>query len=51
MLLHVERTAGKTMPAGPEILAALGEIAVAQHELPWPDGAGNHVRGLRVQAV
>jgi carnitine 3-dehydrogenase len=51
MLLHVERTAGKTMPAGPEILAALEEIAVAQHELPWPDGAGNHVRGLRVQAV
>ena len=51
MLLHVERSAGRTMPAGPEILAGLEEIAAAQRELPWPEGAGNHVRGPRVSAA
>jgi hypothetical protein len=39
------------MPAGPEILAALEEIAAAQRGLPWPEGAGNHVRGPRVGAA
>ncbi|HTU98338.1 MAG TPA: carnitine 3-dehydrogenase [Solirubrobacteraceae bacterium] len=47
ILLHVDRDAGKTTPAAPEILAALGEIAGAQRELPWPEGAGNSVRGPR----
>jgi carnitine 3-dehydrogenase / betainyl-CoA thioesterase len=51
MLLHVDRDAGRTVPAAPEILAALDEIAVAQRELPWPEGAGNHVRGPRVSAA
>jgi carnitine 3-dehydrogenase len=51
MLLHVDRSAGATTPAGPEILAALEEIAVAQRELPWPEGAGNRVRGPHVSAA
>ena len=51
MLLHVDRAAGKTTPAAPEILAALEQIAAAQRELPWPEGAGNQVRGPRVQAA
>jgi carnitine 3-dehydrogenase len=51
MLLHVDRAAGRTTPAAPEILSALEEIAAAQRELPWPDGAGNHVRGPRVGAA
>jgi carnitine 3-dehydrogenase len=51
MLLHVERSAGKTAPAGPEILSALEAIAAAQRALPWPEGAGNSVGGPRVQAA
>jgi carnitine 3-dehydrogenase len=51
MLLHVDRGAGKTTPAAPEILAALQEIAAAQRDLPWPEGAGNQVRGPRVGAA
>jgi carnitine 3-dehydrogenase len=51
MLLHVERDGGKTAPAGPEVLSALEAIAGAQHELSWPDGAGNRVRGPRVPAA
>jgi carnitine 3-dehydrogenase len=51
MLLHVERSAGKTAPAAPEILSALEAIAVAQHELPWPEGAGNRVGGPRAEAA
>jgi carnitine 3-dehydrogenase len=51
MLLHVDRAAGRTAPAAPEILAALAEIAAAQRELPWPEGAGNQVRGPHVGAV
>jgi carnitine 3-dehydrogenase len=51
MLLHVERAAGKTTPAPPEILAALDQIAAAQRELAWPEGAGNRVQGPRVPAA
>jgi carnitine 3-dehydrogenase len=51
MLLHVDRTAGRTTPAAPEIYAALGAIAAAQRELPWPEGAGNQVRGPRLGAA
>ncbi|MGH2916193.1 MAG: carnitine 3-dehydrogenase, partial [Solirubrobacteraceae bacterium] len=45
VLLHVDRPAGATAPAGAEIVAALDAIARAQAELPWPEGAGNRVRG------
>ena len=51
MLLHVDRSAGKTAPTAPEILAALTDISAAQRELPWPEGAGNQVRGPRVGAA
>ena len=51
MLLHVDRTAGRSTPAAPEILAALETIAAAQRELPWPEGAGSHVRGPGVGAA
>jgi carnitine 3-dehydrogenase len=51
LLLHVNRAAGKTTPATPEILAALETVADAQHELPWPEGAGNHVRGPSAQVA
>jgi carnitine 3-dehydrogenase len=51
MLLHVDRAAGKTTSASPEILAALDQIAAAQRDLTWPEGAGNHVRGPRVEAA
>ena len=40
MLLHVDRAAGTTTPAGPEILAALEQIAAAQRELPAARGGG-----------
>jgi carnitine 3-dehydrogenase len=50
MLLHVERAGGRTAPAAPEILAALEQIAAAQRELAWPEGAGNRVRGPHVEA-
>jgi carnitine 3-dehydrogenase len=48
MLLHVDRAAGKTMPAPDDIQATLDEIAKAQQDLPWPEGAGNRVNGPRV---
>jgi carnitine 3-dehydrogenase len=51
LLLHVDRAAGETTPADTEILAALQDIAAAQRELPAPEGAGNRVRGPRVQAA
>jgi carnitine 3-dehydrogenase len=51
LLLHVDRDAGRTTPAGPEILAALEQIAAAQQELTMPEGAGNRVRGPRLEAV
>jgi carnitine 3-dehydrogenase len=51
MLLHVDRGTGKTTPAAAEILAALDEIAAAQRDLPSPQGAGNRVRGPRLEAA
>jgi carnitine 3-dehydrogenase len=51
MLLHVARAGGRTAAAAPEILAALDQIAAAQRELAWPEGAGNHVRNMRVEAA
>ncbi|MFZ0091713.1 MAG: carnitine 3-dehydrogenase, partial [Solirubrobacteraceae bacterium] len=44
MLLHVDRDAGRTVPAGPEILKALDRIAAVQGDLPWPEAAGAAVR-------
>jgi carnitine 3-dehydrogenase len=51
MLLHVDRDAGKSTAAAPEILAALEDIAAAQRDLAAPAGAGNRVRGPRLEAV
>jgi carnitine 3-dehydrogenase len=51
MLLHVDRSVGKTAPAAAEILAALEQIAAAQRDLPSPEGAGNRVGGPRVKAA
>jgi carnitine 3-dehydrogenase / betainyl-CoA thioesterase len=51
MLLHVDRGAGKSTPAAPEILAVLEDIAAAQRDLAAPVGAGNRVRGPRLEAV
>jgi len=50
MLLHVDRAAGRTTPAGEEVLARLQQIADAQRDLPWPDAAGGQVRGPWVPA-
>ena len=47
MLLHVDRAAGKTTPAGPEILSALETIAAGQRDLPPPEGAGDRV-GIKI---
>jgi carnitine 3-dehydrogenase len=51
ILLHVDRAAGATAPAGAEILAALDEIASAQHDLPRPETAGAGIRGPQVAAA
>jgi carnitine 3-dehydrogenase len=51
MLLHVDRSAGKTVPADDDILSALDQIAEDQRDLPSPEGAGNRVRGPRVGTV
>jgi carnitine 3-dehydrogenase len=47
MLLHVDRAAGRTAPAGTAVLGALSEIASAQRELAWPDAAGSRIDGGR----
>jgi carnitine 3-dehydrogenase len=51
MLLHVDRAVGKSVPAAGGVLAQLDEIAEAQRDLPWPQGAGNRVRGPHVEAA
>jgi carnitine 3-dehydrogenase len=51
MLLHVDRAVGKSVPAAGEVLAQLDEIAEAQRALAWPEGAGNRVRGPRVETA
>jgi carnitine 3-dehydrogenase len=48
MLLHVDRTAGKTVPAAEDVLAELDGIFQLHRDLPWPEGGGNRVRGVRV---
>jgi hypothetical protein len=47
----VDRAEGKTTPAAPEILAALDQVAAAQRDLAWPEGAGSNVRGPHVPAA
>ena len=51
MLLHVDRTAGRTVPADPAVLAALEEIAESQRELAWPQAAGSRIRPARPSGV
>lgn len=43
MLLHVDTTADKAVPASPEIIAALDAIAVHHGSLPVPTNAGRSV--------
>jgi carnitine 3-dehydrogenase len=47
MLLHVDRAAGRTAPAGAAVMGALSEIASDQRELAWPDAAGSRIDGGR----
>jgi carnitine 3-dehydrogenase len=51
MLLHVDRGAGRTAPAGAAVLEALAGIAADQRELAWPDGAGAQIDGRRGHAA
>ncbi len=44
MLLHVDRAAGRTVPAAEEILAELNAIFQLHRDLPWPEGGGNQIR-------
>ena len=50
MLLHVDTTVGATVPAAPELLGSLDELAAAQRELPRPDGAGRAIGAVRTTA-
>jgi carnitine 3-dehydrogenase len=50
MLLHVEMAAGRAVPAGAEVLAALDRIAASQRQLPRPDGAGRAIGEARSAA-
>ena len=43
MLLHVDMAAGRAVPAGAEVLAALDRIAAAQAGLPVPAGTGRAI--------
>ncbi|HET8979491.1 MAG TPA: carnitine 3-dehydrogenase [Solirubrobacteraceae bacterium] len=51
MLLHVDRSAGKTVPAGAEILAELDDIFQLHRDLPWPEGSGNQIRPTQPPGV
>ncbi|MFQ6006954.1 MAG: carnitine 3-dehydrogenase [Woeseia sp.] len=43
MYLHVSRQSGRVSDAGPEMVAAMNDIAEAHADLPHPDAAGRHV--------
>ena len=43
MLLHVDMAAGRAVPAGADVLAALDRIAATQAGLPVPAGAGRGI--------
>jgi len=45
LLLHVDRSAGRTATAAPEVLGALQRIAADQRELPRPQAAGARIDG------
>jgi len=51
MLLHVDRTAGKTAPAAPVVLSELEAIAESQRDLPWPEAAGCSIGPARPSRV
>jgi carnitine 3-dehydrogenase len=51
MLLHVDMGAGRAVPAGAEVVAALDRIAASQRELPWPESAGRAIGSGRVSAA
>ena len=51
MLLHVERSAGATAPAGTEILATLDQIAASQSGLERPADAGRRIESERVRSA
>jgi len=51
MLLHVDMAAGRAVPAGAEVLAALDRIAESQRELPWPDSAGRAIGAGQASAA
>ena len=44
MLLHVDRTEGRTVPAGEDVLDQLNGIFDLHRDLPWPEGGGNQIR-------
>jgi carnitine 3-dehydrogenase len=50
MLLHVDTAAGRTGPAGDDVLAALAALAERQRELPAPEAAGRRIEGDRPRA-
>lgn len=50
LLLHVDRDAGRTAAAAPEVLAALRRIAADQQELARPQAAGARIDGRRTSA-
>jgi hypothetical protein len=50
MLLHVDRNAGRTVPADDTVLATLAEIAAVQAGLARPEAAGSRIGGRRSRA-
>lgn len=49
MLVHVDAAAGRSAPAGANVLAELGRIAERQHDLPVPEAAGRRIEGERLR--
>ena len=45
MLVHVDAAAGRSAPAGADVLSELGRIAERQHDLPVPEAAGRRIEG------
>jgi carnitine 3-dehydrogenase len=43
MLLHVDTAAARTVPAGPQVLAALEAVAAAQETVTRPEWVGRHI--------
>lgn len=51
MLLHVDTTAGRAVPAGVSVLAALAQIAHVQRDLPVPEAAGARIERRPARAA